>query len=294
MSNEDKLRKKSTYDLLVELSQRIEADIEENGINYDALYIVMRSWEEEAQRQKETINRLRVTAGDNKEKFGKLKEHNRKAKEKIEKLKSVYLESEKEKQNLKIKYERAKKRIKELEKISKEDLEYYRRDLDLNDQLNKKKKYLEEKEHAIDQKISHSALVYNRKINRLNMEIIDLKNTIKEFKEIRPFIYQKRRKKKELTSEMKEKKREELRGKRGGSQLTDKQIERLLLIYKNRKQIPVSQAISKLAISRRTYYRVINLDYTYEETRNRVRKIADKLEIVLPENTSVAKFSQPS
>ncbi|QCQ11743.1 hypothetical protein [Enterococcus avium] len=281
MSNEDKLRKKSTYDLLVELSQRIEADIEENGTNYDALYIVMRSWEEEAQRQKETINRLRVTAGDNKEKFGKLKEHNRKAKEKIEKLKSVYLESEKEKQNLKIKYERAKKRIKELEKISKEDLEYYRRDLDLNDQLNKKKKYLEEKEHAIDQKISHSALVYNRKINRLNMEIIDLKNTIKEFKEIRPFIYQKRRKKKELTSEMKEKKREELRGKRGGSQLTDKQIERLLLIYKNRKQIPVSQAISKLAISRRTYYRVINLDYTYEETRNRVRKIADKLEIVL-------------
>ncbi|MDB1738999.1 hypothetical protein PMV56_21755 [Enterococcus avium] len=228
MSNEDKLRKKSTYDLLVELSQRIEADIEENGTNYDALYIVMRSWEEEAQRQKETINRLRVTAGDNKEKFGKLKEHNRKAKEKIEKLKSVYLESEKEKQNLKIKYERAKKRIKELEKISKEDLEYYRRDLDLNDQLNKKKKYLEEKEHAIDQKISHSALVYNRKINRLNMEIIDLKNTIKEFKEIRPFIYQKRRKKKELTSEMKEKKREELRGKRGGSQLTDKQIERLL------------------------------------------------------------------
>ena len=294
MSNEDKLRKKSTYDLLVELSQRIEADIEENGTNYDALYIVMRSWEEEAQRQKETINRLRVTAGDNKEKFGKLKEHNRKAKEKIEKLKSVYLESEKEKQNLKIKYERAKKRIKELEKISKEDLEYYRRDLDLNDQLNKKKKYLEEKEHAIDQKISHSALVYNRKINRLNMEIIDLKNTIKEFKEIRPFIYQKRRKKKELTSEMKEKKREEVRGKRGGSQLTDKQIERLLLIYKNRKQIPVSQAISKLAISRRTYYRVINLDYTYEETRNRVRKIADKLEIVLPENTSVAKFSQPS
>lgn len=294
MSNEDKLRKKSTYDLLVELSQRIEADIEENGTNYDALYIVMRSWEEEAQRQKENINRLRVTAGDNKEKFGKLKEHNRKAKEKIEKLKSVYLESEKEKQNLKIKYERAKKRIKELEKISKEDLEYYRRDLDLNDQLNKKKKYLEEKEHAIDQKISHSALVYNRKINRLNMEIIDLKNTIKEFKEIRPFIYQKRRKKKELTSEMKEKKREELRGKRGGSQLTDKQIERLLLIYKNRKQIPVSQAISKLAISRRTYYRVINLDYTYEETRNRVRKIADKLEIVLPENTSVAKFSQPS
>lgn len=294
MSNEDKLRKKSTYDLLVELSQRIEADIEENGTNYDALYIVMRSWEEEAQRQKETINRLRVTAGDNKEKFGKLKEHNRKAKEKIEKLKSVYLESEKEKQNLKIKYERAKKRIKELEKISKEDLEYYRRDLDLNDQLNKKKKYLEEKEHAIDQKISHSALVYNRKINRLNMEIIDLKNTIKEFKEIRPFIYQKRRKKKELTSEMKEKKREELRGKRGGSQLTDKQIERLLLIYKNRKQIPVSQAISKLSISRRTYYRVINLDYTYEETRNRVRKIADKLEIVLPENTSVAKFSQPS
>ena len=72
MSNEDKLRKKSTYDLLVELSQRIEADIEENGTNYDALYIVMRSWEEEAQRQKETINRLRVTAGDNKEKFGKL------------------------------------------------------------------------------------------------------------------------------------------------------------------------------------------------------------------------------
>lgn len=259
MSNEDKLRKKSTYDLLVELSQRIEADIEENGTNYDALYIVMRSWEEEAQRQKETINRLRVTAGDNKEKFGKLKEHNRKAKEKIEKLKSVYLESEKEKQNLKIKYERAKKRIKELEKISKEDLEYYRRDLDLNDQLNKKKKYLEEKEHAFDQKISHSALVYNRKINRLNMEIIDLKNTIKEFKEIRPFIYQKRRKKKELTSEMKEKKREELRGKRGGSQLTDKQIERLLLIYKNRKQIPVSQAISKLAISRRTYYRVLHL-----------------------------------
>ena len=198
-------------------------------------------------------------------------------------MKSVYLESEKEKQNLRLEYEKAKKRIKELEKISKEELEYYRRDLDLDDQLNKKKRYLEEKEHAIDQKINNSALVHNRKINKLNKEVIDLKNTIKELKEIRPFIYQKRREKKELTSEMKEKKREELRGKRGGSQLTDKQIERLLLIYKNRKQIPVAQAISKLAISRRTYYRVINLDYTYEKTRNRIRKIADKLGIVLPE-----------
>jgi hypothetical protein len=86
---------------------------------------------------------------------------------------------------------------------------------------------------------------------------------------------------------MKENKREELRGKRGGSQLTDKQIERLLLIYKDRKRIPVAQAISKLAISRRTYYRVINLDYTYEETRNRIRKIANKLDIVLPEKKKV-------
>ncbi|MDN6005246.1 MAG: hypothetical protein L0I44_16890, partial [Enterococcus sp.] len=110
--------------------------------------------------------------------------------------------------------------------------------------------------------------------------IIDLKNTIKELKEIRPFIYQKKRKKKELTSEMK---REELRGKRGGSQLTDKQIERLLLIYKDRKRIPVAQAISKLAISRRTYYRVINLDYKYEETRDRIRKIAFDFGVVLLE-----------
>lgn len=283
MSNEDKLKKKSTYNLLVQLSQKIEADIEENGTNYDALYMVMLSWEEEAKWQKEIVNRLRITAKNNKANFEKLKEHNRKVNEEIKKLKSVYLESEKEKQNLRLEYEKAKKRIKELEKISKEELEYYRRDLDLDDQLNKKKKYLEEKEHAIDQKINHSALVYNKKINRLNMEIIDLKNTIKELKEIRPFIYQKKRKKKELTSEMKEKKREELRGKRGGSQLTDKQIERLLLIYKDRKRIPVAQAISKLAISRRTYYRVINLDYTYEETRNRIRKIANKLDIVLPE-----------
>ena len=272
MNNEDKSKKKSAYSLLVQLSKKIEADIEENGTNYDALYMVMLSWEEEAKRQKEIVNRLRITAKNNKENFGKLKEHNRKANEEIKYLKSVYLESEKEKQNLRLEYEKAKKRIKELEKISKEELEYYRRDLDLDDQLNKKKRYLEEKEHAIDQKI-----------NKLNKEVIDLKNTIKELKEIRPFIYQKRREKKELTSEMKEKKREELRGKRGGSQLTDKQIERLLLIYKNRKQIPVAQAISKLAISRRTYYRVINLDYTYEKTRNRIRKIADKLGIVLPE-----------
>lgn len=283
MNNEDKSKKKSAYSLLVQLSKKIEADIEENGTNYDALYMVMLSWEEEAKRQKEIVNRLRITAKNNKENFGKLKEHNRKANEEIKNLKSVYLESEKEKQNLRLEYEKAKKRIKELEKMSKEELEYYRRDLDLDDQLNKKKRYLEEKEHAIDQKINNSALVHNRKINKLNKEVIDLKNTIKELKEIRPFIYQKRREKKELTSEMKEKKREELRGKRGGSQLTDKQIERLLLIYKNRKQIPVAQAISKLAISRRTYYRVINLDYTYEKTRNRIRKIADKLGIVLPE-----------
>lgn len=283
MNNEDKSKKKSAYSLLVQLSKKIEADIEENGTNYDALYMVMLSWEEEAKRQKEIVNRLRITAKNNKENFGKLKEHNRKANEEIKNLKSVYLESEKEKQNLRLEYEKAKKRIKELEKISKEELEYYRRDLDLDDQLNKKKRYLEGKEHAIDQKINNSALVHNRKINKLNKEVIDLKNTIKELKEIRPFIYQKRREKKELTSEMKEKKREELRGKRGGSQLTDKQIERLLLIYKNRKQIPVARAISKLAISRRTYYRVINLDYTYEKTRNRIRKIADKLGIVLPE-----------
>lgn len=56
--------------------------------------------------------------------------------------------------------------------------------------------------------------------------------------------------------------------------MTDKQIERLLLIYKEKERVPITEAISKLAITRRTYYRVINLNYKYEETRDRIRKIA--------------------
>lgn len=73
MSNEDKLKKKSAYSLLVQLSQKIEADIEENGTNYDALYMVMLSWEEEAKRQKEIVNRLRISAKKQQREFRKTK-----------------------------------------------------------------------------------------------------------------------------------------------------------------------------------------------------------------------------
>jgi ACT domain-containing protein len=56
-----------------------------------------------------------------------------------------------------------------------------------------------------------------------------------------------------------------------------------LLIYKEKERVPITEAISKLAITRRTYYRVINLNYKYEETRDRITKIAFDLGVVLPE-----------
>lgn len=111
----------------------MKSDIEENGTSYDALYMVMISWEEEAKRQKEIIIRLRTIVKKNKENFGKLKEHNQNVTEEIKKLKKVCLDSEKEKQNLKKEYEKAKKRIEKLEKKSKEEVEYSRRELELDD-----------------------------------------------------------------------------------------------------------------------------------------------------------------
>lgn len=174
-----------------------------------------------------------------------------------------------------------------MEGISEEELEFYRRDLDLDDQLNKKKKYLEEKEQDIDKKISNSAISYNREISELRVEVLALKKTIKELEDIRPFIHQKKNTRTELPVETKEERWEKLRGKRGGSKLTDKKIERLLIIYKNSDKVPISKAISKLSITRNTYYRVINLDYAYEKTRDRIRKIATDLDIVLPEKKRV-------
>lgn len=189
-----------------------------------------------------------------------------------------------------------------------EQLENYRKNIYLDNQLIKERKQLELNENdtyqiddpviankeinesiddlvITDKEINELSEIYEsllRILSDTDVGLEDSYDTSENLKEMRPFIYQKKRSKEELTSEMKEKRRKDLRGKRGGSQLSDKQIERLLLIYKNRHRVPVSQAINKLAITRRTYYRVINLDYVYEETKNRIRKIADNLGVILP------------
>lgn len=71
---------------------------------------------------------------------------------------------------------------------------------------------------------------------------------------------------------------------RGGCKLTDKQIERLLLIYGKRgkySNMTLNQAIKEVAQTKNTYYKVIKLDYKSQQTRNRIKKIAHKNNITL-------------
>lgn len=73
---------------------------------------------------------------------------------------------------------------------------------------------------------------------------------------------------------------------RGGCKLTDKQIERLLLIYAKRGKyadMTLVEAIKSIAQTHRTYYKIIKRDYLSERTRRRIENIAKKLDIVLPE-----------
>ncbi|MBS6429862.1 MULTISPECIES: hypothetical protein [Enterococcus] len=73
---------------------------------------------------------------------------------------------------------------------------------------------------------------------------------------------------------------------RGGCKLTDKQIERLLLIRAKRGKyadMTLSEAIKSIAQTHRTYYKVVNRDYLSEKTRRRIENIAKKLNIELPE-----------
>ncbi|MGM0168706.1 hypothetical protein IGI39_004461 [Enterococcus sp. AZ135] len=72
---------------------------------------------------------------------------------------------------------------------------------------------------------------------------------------------------------------------RGGCKLTDLQIERLLLIYAKRgkyARMTLNKALSTIAQTSRTYYKIIKRDYVSMETRNRIKRIADENGITLP------------
>jgi len=72
---------------------------------------------------------------------------------------------------------------------------------------------------------------------------------------------------------------------RGGCKLTDLQIKRLLLIYAKRGKyahMTLNKALSTIAQTSRTYYKIIKRDYVSIETRNRIKRIADENGITLP------------
>lgn len=274
-NNKAEKKKESTYELLLRLTQIKEDGILVNARYDEEVHDILFSWIEEAEKLKRENDKLRRLL-------------HIKITEKVDKKIKHDYEQERSKVNkLEIENKEAHERIKNLE----EQLKKYRRNIGLDSQFINTRKQLELKENdtysientdSTDKEIKEFFEAMDKVLSDLGEVSESLDDNSEDSNKVWPFIYQKQRNKEELTPELKERRREELRGKRGGCQLSDKQIERLLLIYKNKDRVPVTQAISKLAITRRTYYRVINLDYTYEETRKRIRKIADKLGVVLP------------
>lgn len=71
---------------------------------------------------------------------------------------------------------------------------------------------------------------------------------------------------------------------RGGCKLTDNQIKRLLMIYAKRgkySSMSLNQAIKEISQTKNTYYKVINLDYRSEATRERIKAIARENDIYI-------------
>lgn len=274
-NNEDEKKKESTYELLLRLTQIKEDGILVN-VRYDEeVHDILFSWIKEAEKLKRENDKLRKLL------------HIKITDQVDKRIKHDYEQERLKVNKLEIENKEAQERIEKLE----EQLKKYRRNIDLDSQFINTRKQLELKENdtyssentnSTDKEIKEFFEEMDKILSDLGEASESLDDTSEDSNKVWPFIYQKQRNKEELTPELKERRREELRGKRGGCQLSDKQIERLLLIYKNKDRVPVTQAISKLAITRRTYYRVINLAYTYEETRKRIRKIADKLGVVLP------------
>ncbi|WP_438731678.1 hypothetical protein [Enterococcus sp. AZ128] len=268
-------KKESTYDLLLRLTQIKEDGILVNARYDEEVHYILSSWIEEAEKLKQENDKLRKYL------------HVKITEQMDQRMKHDYEQEQLKVNKLEIENKNAQERIKKLE----EQLEKYCRNIDLDSQSINARKQLELKENdtytientiSTDKEVKELLEPMYKALSVLDEVAESLDETSEDSKKVWPFIYQKQCNKEELTPELKEERRKELRGKRGGSQLSDKQIKRLLLIYKNKDQVPITQAISKLAITRRTYYRVINLDYTYEETRKRIRKIADKLGVVLP------------
>lgn len=274
-NNEDEKKKESTYELLLRLTQIKEDGILVN-VRYDEeVHDILFSWIKEAEKLKRENDKLRKLL------------HIKITDQVDKRIKHDYEQERSKVNKLEIENKEAQERIEKLE----EQLKKYRRNIDLDSQFINTRKQLELKENdtyssentnSTDKEIKEFFEEMDKILSDWGEASESLDDTSEDSNKVWPFIYQKQRNKEELTPELKERRREELRGKRGGCQLSDKQIERLLLIYKNKDRVPVTQAISKLAITRRTYYRVINLAYTYEETRKRIRKIADKLGVVLP------------
>ncbi|WP_445449537.1 hypothetical protein [Enterococcus faecalis] len=269
MRNDDADKKKeNTYDLLLKLTKKNGPGFMIYAGSDEEIHSLLFSWIDVAEGLKKENRKLRKIHLQNKKTY----------KERIEKLERECNEEKERADRLENELERVKGKLK---KRSEEEIAFYNRALDLEDQLNRKKKILDLKEYDSDQKIANSAQVYNKKISNLKSEILVQKKKIRELETIKPFFHQKKRTGEGLNPEDKKNTLDSKR--RGGCQLTDKQIERLLLIYKEKERVPITEAISKLAITRRTYYRVINLNYKYEETRDRIRKIAFDLGVVLPE-----------
>ena len=274
-NNEDEKKKESTYELLLRLTQIKEDGILVN-VRYDEeVHDILFSWIKEAEKLKRENDKLRKLL------------HIKITDQADKRIKHDYEQERSKVNKLEIENKEAQERIEKLE----EQLKKYRRNIDLDSQFINTRKQLELKENdtyssentnSTDKEIKEFLEEMDKILSDLGEASESLDDTSEDSNKVWPFIYQKQRNKEELTPELKERRREELRRKRGGCQLSDKQIERLLLIYKNKDRVPVTQAISKLAITRKTYYRVINLAYTYEETRKRIRKIADKLGVVLP------------
>lgn len=119
------------------------------------------------------------------------------------------------------------------------------------------------------------------------MELLSIEND-----ELKQSIHQLQKENKQLKTEQQPLKNEDkvcfIKNKahaRGGCSLTDNQIERLLRIFARRgkyAEMSLNQAIASISQTHGTYYKVVKRDYLSAKTRERIKRIAEENDIILP------------
>lgn len=178
-----------------------------------------------------------------------------------------------------------KEKLKESEKLTA----FYRQSVDdlraSNGNLMTSNQELEKDKKALEQEIEELKSELNTEKERLEKEIKEIKSESKSEKE--------RLEKENRGLEKNQLKRYDSHRKdrRGGCKLTDREIKQLLMIYAKRgeyAQMSLNQAIRLIALTHRTYYKVIKRKYASDATNERIERIASENGIILPRRVKTA------